>query len=487
MRIQHNLAAVNSNRMLGNTSVSKQKSSEKLSSGYKINRAADGAAELSISEKMRKQIRGLGRGIDNIGDGVSMCKIMDGALHEVNDMLQRMNELSIQAANGTLSDTDRLAIENEIGQLKKEINRISSTTRFNEIYPLRTPDKVVLSDAPPLEITQAGADIVFAVDNTGSMGGMIRNVASNLSSFANNLDKYNVRYGVIAYGDLNDSSIKTYPMVDSLDELSANLNDTAAHLTGGGDGPESTLDGIMAAINNYDYRPNVAKEIIVVTDADYHTKETRASSSQFLESDVLSAIEASGVRVSVVTNSNYMNLYSKLANGKVLNMNSQYKEELNSLTSDIGKSAAEKSSTKTIIPVTNDAAEVKIHMSGKTSDYSHIHTYHVSTFSLRIDDVCCLTSKQATDSIDIVSYALQKISDMRSQIGAEQNGLEHAEKVNGNTRENTTAGESRLRDTDMAEEMVKLSMQNILEQAGQSMLAQANQTPQGVMSLLQVQ
>ncbi len=486
MRIQHNLAAMNSNRMLGNTSVSKQKSSEKLSSGYKINRAADGAAELSISEKMRKQIRGLGRGIDNIGDGVSMCKIMDGALHEVNDMLQRMNELTIQAANGTLSATDRLAIENEIGQLKREINRISSTTKFNEIYPLRTPDQVVLSDAPK-EVTTKGADIVFAVDNTGSMGGMISNVANNLSAFANNLTGYSVRYGVIAYGDLNDSSIKTYPMTDSIEGLSNNLNDTANHLTGGGDGPESTLDGIMAAINNYNYRPDVAKEIIVVTDADYHTRATSARSSQFLESDVLSAIEASGVKVSVVTNSNYMNLYSKLANGKVLNMNSQYAEDLKSLTSDIGKSADAKSSKKWIIPVTNDAAEIKIHMSGKTSDYSHIHTHHVSTFSLRIDDVCCLTSEQATDSIDKVSYALQKISDIRSQIGAEQNGLEHAEKVNGNTRENTTAGESRLRDTDMAEEMVKISMQNILEQAGQSMLAQANQTPQGVMSLLQVQ
>ena len=141
MVVQHNMQAANANRMLGITSGAQAKSTEKLSSGYKINRAADDAAGLTISEKMRKQIRGLDKASSNAQDGVSSVQTAEGALTEVHSMLQRMNELAVQAANGTNSkDTDRKAIQDEIDQLNTEIDRVAETTKFNEIYLLKGDD-----------------------------------------------------------------------------------------------------------------------------------------------------------------------------------------------------------------------------------------------------------------------------------------------------------------------------------------------------------
>ena len=137
MVVQHNLTAMNSNRMLGLTTASQAKSTEKLSSGYKINRAADDAAGLSISEKMRKQIRGLTQASSNAQDGISAVQTAEGALNEVQDMLQRMNELAVKAANGTNSEDDRSYIQNEIDQLTTEIDRVAETTKFNETYLLK--------------------------------------------------------------------------------------------------------------------------------------------------------------------------------------------------------------------------------------------------------------------------------------------------------------------------------------------------------------
>ena len=137
MVVQHNMQAMNSSRMLGITTNAQAKSTEKLSSGYKINRAADDAAGLSISEKMRKQMRGLDRASTNAQDGVSAVQTAEGALTEVHDMLQRMNELAVQASNGTNSQSDRESIQNEVDQLTTEIDRVSETTKFNEMYLLK--------------------------------------------------------------------------------------------------------------------------------------------------------------------------------------------------------------------------------------------------------------------------------------------------------------------------------------------------------------
>ena len=280
MVVQHNLTAMNSNRMLGITQGAQAKASEKLSSGYKINRAGDDAAGLSISEKMRKQINGLDRASTNAQDGVSAVQTAEGALTEVHSMLQRMNELAVQAANGTNSADDRQSLQDEITQLKDEINRVAATTKFNETYLL----------------SGTGTSTV--------------NTASQLSF------------------------------------------------------------GLHVGADSYE----------------------------------------------------------------------------------------------------TNRIEVKISA--------------MSSTGLSIQSVAVTTEALATAAIDSISNAIKLVSKQRSELGAIQNRLEHTIANLDNVVENTTAAESRIRDTDMAEEMVEYSKNNILAQAGQSMLAQANTATQGVLSLL---
>ncbi|MFQ9485592.1 MAG: flagellin [Lachnospira sp.] len=275
MVVQHNLTAANTNRQLGITTNGLQKSTEKLSSGYKINRAADDAAGLSISEKMRNQIRGLNKASDNAQDGISLVQTAEGALNEVHSMLQRMSELAVQAANGTNATTDRTALNDEVQQLKTEIQRVGSTTQFNKM---------------------------------------------------NILD-----------GGFSAGTKKAL-------QVGANANQT-----------------ISIAIS--------------------------------------------------------------------------------ALKSVVGSSL--------------------------------------------IGDLKISTATNAQSAITTVQSSIEKLSTLRSKLGAVQNRLEHTVANLDNISENTQSAESRIRDTDMAEEMVQYSKNNILQQAGQSMLAQANQANQGVLSLLQ--
>lgn len=275
MVVQHNLTAVNTNRQLGITTSGLQKSTEKLSSGYKINRAADDAAGLSISEKMRNQIRGLNKASDNAQDGISLVQTAEGALNEVHSMLQRMSELSVQAANGTNDTTDRSSINDEIQQLKTEIQRVGNTTQFNKMNIL---------------------------DGT----------------FSNRANK--------------------------LLQVGANANQTIQ-----------------------------------------------------IDIDALQSVVGSSLKADLKTE----------------------------------------------------------------------------------------TATNAQSAIGVVQNSIEKLSKLRSKLGAVQNRLEHTVANLDNISENTQSAESRIRDTDMAEEMVQYSKNNILQQAGQSMLAQANQANQGVLSLLQ--
>ena len=275
MVVQHNLTAANTNRQLGITTNGLQKSTEKLSSGYKINRAADDAAGLSISEKMRNQIRGLNKASDNAQDGISLVQTAEGALNEVHSMLQRMSELAVQASNGTNASQDRTALDNEVQQLKTEIERVGTTTQFNKM------------------------DILT--------------------------------------GEFSSNNEKTLQVGANKDQV------------------------ITIAISA-------------------------------LISTVGSALE---------------------------------------------------------------------------------------------DTVKVGTASAAQSSITIIQNSITNLSALRSKLGALQNRLEHTVANLDNISENTQSAESRIRDTDMAEEMVQYSKNNILQQAGQSMLAQANQANQGVLSLLQ--
>ena len=244
MVVQHNLTAMNSNRMLGLTTASQAKSTEKLSSGYKINRAADDAAGLSISEKMRKQIRGLTQASSNAQDGISAVQTAEGALNEVQDMLQRMNELAVKAANGTQAENDRSYIQNEIDQLVTEIDRVSTTTKFNESYLL----KGVNQDGTAAKLTYktASGNITDIDENTGK-----KEYALSTATKKNVTDKgeYNVstvevmgkKYGLVTgIKDADTAGGKTLSEKEALADAKANADAT--------DGAFATQDELIAQI-----------------------------------------------------------------------------------------------------------------------------------------------------------------------------------------------------------------------------------------------
>lgn len=470
--VQNNILAMNTSRMLGINTKSMAKTTEKLSSGYRVNRAADDAAGLAISEKMRRQIRGLDQGKNNIQDGISAAQIMDGSLNEVQDILNRMTELSVKAANGTLDDDDRRAIDEEIQQLRLELTRTTQSANFNEKQLLSAVDYTENTTSK----TGGKVDIVFLIDNTGSMTGIINNVTSNLGAFVDGLANCDAQYSVISYGDISEGASQVYPFTSNAKVLKSNMTDMKR--TGGGDGPESALEGIedaLAMLKNSG-RAEASKQIILVTDADYHYSGD-GSISTLSKAGVTDDIKAANVTLSSVIEIGYSGYYDTLTNGKILDINSNFHTSLMTLSGDIAAAAGE--------TIHKNPEDIRIQCSGEPDDYMYLRTYNVNADTLGLANLSCKTQDEASEAIGAVKEAARIVAGIRSNIGADQNRLEHAYNTNYNTSENTQASESLIRDADMAKEMVNFSLSNILNQAGQAMLSQANQSQQGVLSLLQ--
>ena len=412
MVVQHNLTAMNSNRMLGITTKSQAKSTEKLSSGYKINRAADDAAGLSISEKMRKQIRGLTQASSNAQDGISAVQTAEGALNEVQDMLQRMNELAVKAANGTQAENDRSYIQNEIDQLVTEIDRVSTTTKFNESYLL----KGVNQDGTAAKLTYetAKGNITDIDAATGkkeyALGTAADKTVSNKGTYKVATVQVNGKtYGLVTdIKDENTAGGKTLSEKDALDDAKAKGGAT--------DGAFATQDELLAQIKK-DLNKAGAGDIKSIS----VDKDGKVTVEAF--ADLNASLNFSLHVGADSTADNKIDVDISMMSARGLGVNG-------------------------------------IQVSGN-------------------DDT------NATAAIDTISAAIQKVSTQRSALGAVQNRLEHTINNLDNVVENTTSAESAIRDTDMATEMVKYSNNNILSQAGQAMLAQSNQSNQGVLSLLQ--
>ena len=391
MVVQHNLTAMNSNRMLGLTTASQAKSTEKLSSGYKINRAADDAAGLSISEKMRKQIRGLTQASANAQDGISAVQTAEGALTEVHDMLQRMNELAVKASNGTMSENDRDYVQNEVDQLVTEIDRVSTTTKFNETYLL---------------------DGTAGKDREYKLAG-------------------------------NSATVAELAGKNAADDL---------------------VDAAKGSVTNDTALAAGTKKEITITVAGTATKYTYDSTATKATSTIATTKDA------------FVSMVKKAAMSADKNIKDV------SLTSDskikVDVFADEKDGLNISLQVGADTtAQNKIEAS-----ISNLSARGLGLNGLRVDGT---DSTKADSAVDVIADAIQKVSTQRSALGAAQNRLEHTINNLDNIVENTTSAESAIRDTDMATEMVKYSNNNILSQAGQAMLAQANQSNQGVLSLLQ--
>ena len=495
MVVQHNLTAMNSNRMLGLTSSSQAKSTEKLSSGYKINRAADDAAGLSISEKMRKQIRGLTQASANAQDGISAVQTAEGALNEVQDMLQRMNELAVKAANGTQSVNDRSYIQNEIDQLVTEIDRVSETTKFNETYLLKgdqdaakvatynyknyTKGEVatVKDAAGNAQITDATTDLSVKFTFTDKANQDLQNeLAKSVKSQGVNVE-FNSTFATGAKQatdtftfSLNGAAAENYKVVATDTDGKFEIQDLEgnkiaevevaaknASVQKAGD-PDKTLKATITAA-----QATAAKT--QGEQAAYYDRDGNKISANALSNYFTFAKSGAGATEAVTARVDAPDVYDALGNKVELDKDliAGQKDLVGALNLTLHVGADATSNNQ--ISVNLDAMSAK----------------GLGVNGLKVDGG---DDSNARAAIETISEAIQKVSTQRSALGAVQNRLEHTINNLDNVVENTTSAESAIRDTDMATEMVKYSNNNILSQAGQAMLAQANQSNQGVLSLL---
>ncbi len=430
MVVQHNMQAMNSNRMLGVTTSAQAKSTEKLSSGFKINRAADDAAGLSISEKMRKQINGLDRASTNAQDGVSAVQTAEGALTEVHSMLQRMNELAVQAANGTNSETDRNSIQNEIDQLTTEIDRVAETTKFNESYLLK-------------------GDVDAKTKNL-FLGGHDAGIKGEFAA----VNKDKVENGIATDGQYKLTVVIKADTTMNIGGVDYNIKSATCL-----DNNEISVDDAKKMIKNELIKANAVGtgKGWKMGQVDNKDSVTAAVVADSTKPAIAGAVDATVGDAAAVTGKD--NTFSYTITAAKVEVERALQFNLH-----VGADA----------DMTN---KIGVSIEGMTSEY------------LGVKGLDVVGSKSdngitATYAIDAIADAVSKVSAQRSALGAIQNRLEHTIANVDNVVENSTAAESRIRDTDMAEEMVQYSKNNILAQAGQSMLAQANQSTQGVLSLL---
>ena len=504
MVVQHNMQAANANRMLNVTTSAQSKSTEKLSSGYRINRAADDAAGLTISEKMRKQIRGLDQASTNAEDGVSSVQTAEGALTEVHSMLQRMNELATQAANGTNSkDSDRQAIQDEIDQLTTEIDRVSETTKFNETYLLKG---------------EAGTKTINMKAHDAGLKGTLTDNGDGTATFV--MDTLNA-------GDKVSIGGKNYTIGGTSDDLDTafgknGLDIDTKHQDISVNGTTykyyaatvQTKDGQGITAGYYSADPSTLANQAAATATGVNGKVTAdlaalktnapAGSTITVGTKTVTLMKDDGTKGGTASDGIDDTDTTVISKKKAYELASKELLKANQIGDTKGSAKVGVGNTATAIDLANGTGTFQIQTGSAEVANSLAFSLHVGAdadmtnkIQVNIDamDSASLGIKglnvkddsgnAATYAVDAISDAISKVSSQRSSLGAVQNRLEHTINNLDNVVENTTTAESRIRDTDMAEEMVNYSKNNILAQAGQSMLAQANQSTQGVLSLLQ--
>ena len=494
MVVQHNLQAMNANRMLNVTTGQQAKSTEKLSSGYRINRAADDAAGLTISEKMRKQIRGLDQASTNAQDGVSSVQTAEGALTEVHSMLQRMNELATQAANGTNAESDRQAIQDEIDQLTTEIDRVAETTKFNEIYLLKG-DK--------------GTKTINLEAHDAGLKGTLTNNGDGTATF---------EMDALKAGDSVSIAGKSYKIGASGNELkdmltNANIETQHQDITINGSTYKYLAAKTPSATGNPKvdgYKAGWYKDGVAPTDTANGTEHDAdyADIADIVAKVKSGTVEVGTNKLSLINDNDADGIddndVSVISKEKAYNLAAEELLRANQIGDTKNAAKVGIDDTYTAMTLQNATNKITMHVGqaqvantlsfnlhvGSDADLTNKIQVNIDTMNSDFLGIKGLNVKDdsgvaATYAIDAIADAVAKVSSQRSALGAVQNRLEHTIDNLDNVVENTTSAESRIRDTDMAEEMVNYSKNNILAQAGQSMLAQANQSTQGVLSLLQ--
>ena len=502
MRIQHNIAALNSYRQLGTNNTATSKNLEKLSSGYKINRAGDDAAGLAISEKMRAQITGLEKAQDNANDGISLVQTAEGALTEVHSMLNRMTELAEQSANGTYDNTtDRANLQKEVDSLKSEINRISEGTNFNGIN-LLDGSLGAKTGATDVNMILSGAKTPITAKDGVAFSQKITIAAGVADGADANLElKYLDKEGNAQTANISFKANKTTATTHQANAVAAiqeHFGDAYTVTNTGNDITITAKDKADDQTQIFSVKQTEAGADVTgatfaaVTAGKADTFTIEAGTEITIAKGAENFLEIDGTKYQILTNgekpvSGAKALYVDQSTGTVNNDSAtQIAAQLKEYGID-----AKADGTDLVITKADASDNAKGGLTlqiGDTSDQFNKLTVTVgnmSSKSLGIGDIDISDQDGAAAAMDLIKSAINTVSSTRGDIGAIQNRLEHTINNLGVTTENVTAAESRIRDVDMAKEMMNYTKNNILIQASQSMLAQANQLPQGVLQLLQ--
>lgn len=546
MVIQRNMQAFNANRQLNMVENAREKSSEKLSSGYKVNRSADDAAGLSISEKMRRQIRGLTRAGENVEDGISLCQVIDGAMTEMHDMVNRMNELCVQAANGTNEESDRMDIQMEIDALVTEFGRIIDTTKFNELYVFRedkTWCKGAKHDEDEKPVTQSRGYSLGEVD-----GVKVWKESKLSDKFSISFVSPGQGWNVSTFNGLRDSTHKIASRndrecawVDFTNFEAASEDDLIKQLDNRGFDSSccfcqdkfygvkfvSKLDDDKLKLQttsgiNFNYHKStptgLTSEVLKINLKDiwqmYEAQGGNSGSAKLgnlICETLFDVITMAGERYASNLTKHYTSYAYKQGTAKLYLFNNIDDPLTDPLK--VGRVLGNQSTfstmprddngyveqNKPIVDKVDEKKEPRVKIfnpkrqifiqAGEDAIFGNKIRINLPTTSLEtlgLNEVKVLTEALATNSINLLTKTQRLLSEDRSRIGGYQNRLEHTARNLDNVVENTSASESRIRDTDMADEMVRHVGNNILSQAGQSMLSQANTRMQKVLALLAV-
>jgi flagellin len=533
MRINHNISALKANNQLARTNKLLDASLERLSSGYRINSAADDSAGLAISEKMRTQIAGLEQASRNASDGISVIQTAEGALIEVESMLQRMRELSVQSANGIYTTEDRIAIQAEIDQLNEEITRISETTEFNTMTLLdgnidrksfssnNSVTLISLSDTVSvgdygIQITQDARQAVivgneiadFGEDPDGNDYTTTTRRITKDEAGSININGETVR---VNEGDTVDEVFQK--LRDACDNVNVNVFavDTAditdgtqpeidKNLDMAGYTSKSLLEGDTLVFVSRDYgsdqkidihcdKPGLCK-LLGLTVAGAKAQGIDAKARVLLKDESPNSLFENTATVSIrgnkvtVSDRNNFKMVFEVDPGTV---GTEFKD--NKINSESGSpetgEISEEGTAADIVVSVLDAGPMDLQIGANEGQIMSIRIPRVTPQTLGVDKVNIGTADGAQKAISLLDIAINEVSAIRSKLGAYQNRLEHSISNLDVTSENMTESLSRIEDVDMASEMAEYTQKNVLAQAGVSMLAQANMRPQNILSLLQ--
>ena len=492
MRIQHNIMAMNAYRNYTNNTSALSKNLEKLSSGYKINRAGDDAAGLAISEKMRAQITGLNKAQDNAKDGISLVQTAEGALTEVHDMLNRMYELAEQSANGTYEDgTDRTQLQKEVTQLKDEINRIADSANFNGIKLLDGSLSSAKVDLKAATLAGKGnADIkqnpAVGAEYKITAGGTVEAKESTLTvSYAG------------ADGKVQSVDIKYTPGAATTGDAATAMKDVlsknaeiSALFDIGGTGNDVTLTSKVTG-------PNGA-QILSASSAG----STGTAASSLVQAGASANTQITGIGATDVADGDFVTINGKTyqfvkdaskkptQDGAIaVQLGSDQASSIANLNKALESAGikAEKVGNDLVFSAVKDGAALTLQIGDTSESWNQLKVTinDCHTTALGIDSLNIGNQTDAADALDTIKNAINYVSDVRGTLGATQNRLDHTINNLSVMEENIQDAESTIRDTDVADEMMAYTKNNILIQSAQAMLAQANQVPQGVLQLLQ--